>query len=153
MQYLYLPAFKKVRRIASHAKNQKFAGTDFTYDDMATLKWSEDYSPKLLETTNEHFVLELMPNTGKDKDYGKIKIWVNKENFYPMKFEYYDKSGKLWKVMERRNIEKIDSYWVSKEVEMKDLKDEHSTKMILSEVKFDSKLSDALFTERNLEKF
>ncbi|NIM57731.1 MAG: outer membrane lipoprotein-sorting protein, partial [Candidatus Aminicenantes bacterium] len=37
MMYLYLPAFKKVRRIAAHIKNQKFAGTDMTYDDLGTI--------------------------------------------------------------------------------------------------------------------
>jgi len=153
VQYIYLPAFEKVRRIASHVKNQSFAGTDFTYDDMGTLKYSDDYNPKLAETTAEHYLLELTPKEGKNKDYGKLKIWVRKDIFYPVKTEFYDKAGKLWKVMERRNIEKIGSYWVSKEVEMKDLKNEHSTKMILSEIKFDSKLSNDLFTGRNLEKY
>jgi len=33
IMYLYLPAFGKERRIASHVKNQNFAGTDFSYDD------------------------------------------------------------------------------------------------------------------------
>jgi len=153
VQYIYLPAFKKVRRIASHIKNQSFAGTDFTYDDIGTLKYSDDYNPKLAKTTAEHYVLELTPKEGKNKDYGKLKIWVRKDIFYPVKTEFYDKGGKLWKVMERRNIESISKYWVSEEVEVKDLKDEHSTKMILSEIKFDTKLSDDLFTERNLEKY
>ena len=153
VQYIYLPAFKKVRRIASHVKNQSFAGTDFTYDDIGTLKYSDDYNPKLAETTAEHYLLELTPKEGKNKDYRKLKIWVRKDIFYPVKTEFYDKSGKLWKVMERRNIESISKYWVAKEVEMKDLTDEHSTKMILSEIKFDSKLSDDLFTERSLEKY
>ncbi|NIR52116.1 outer membrane lipoprotein-sorting protein, partial [candidate division KSB1 bacterium] len=31
IKYLYLPAFRRVRRIASHMENQKFAGTDFSY--------------------------------------------------------------------------------------------------------------------------
>ncbi|MCD4678217.1 MAG: outer membrane lipoprotein-sorting protein, partial [Desulfobacula sp.] len=34
VMYIYMPAFGKERRIASHVKNQKFAGTDFSYDDM-----------------------------------------------------------------------------------------------------------------------
>ena len=34
IMYLYLPAFGKERRISTSAKNQNFAGTDFSYDDM-----------------------------------------------------------------------------------------------------------------------
>jgi outer membrane lipoprotein-sorting protein len=34
IMYLYLPAYGRERRIASSAKNQNFAGTDFSYDDM-----------------------------------------------------------------------------------------------------------------------
>ena len=33
-RWLYLPALKKVRRIAGESKNEYFMGTDFTYDDM-----------------------------------------------------------------------------------------------------------------------
>lgn len=153
VQYLYLPSFKKVRRIASHIKNQKFAGTDFTYDDLGTLKYSDDYNPKLVETSDQNYVLELIPKTGKNKDYSKLKIWVRKDIMFPVKTEFYDKANRLWKVMERKQVEKIDSYWVSKEIEMKDLKEQHNSKMLLSEIKLDSNLSDNLFTERNLEKF
>lgn len=34
--YVYLPAFGKVRRIASHTKDQGFLGLTFSQDDMAT---------------------------------------------------------------------------------------------------------------------
>lgn len=153
VQYLYLPAFKKVRRIASHIKNQKFAGTDFTYDDLGTLKYSDDYDPKLVEKTEDEYVLELKPKTGKNKDYSKLKIWVRKDIMFPIKTEFYDKANRLWKTMERIQVEKIDGYWISKEIVMKDLKDQHTSKMQLSEIKLDSSLSENLFTERNLEKF
>jgi len=36
--YTYLPAFKKVRRVAPHTMNQSFAGSDFTNDLMAFTK-------------------------------------------------------------------------------------------------------------------
>ncbi len=59
--YLYLPAFRKIRTIASHVKNESFAGTDFSYDDMSASGYEEDYTPTLLETTEEFYVLVLTP--------------------------------------------------------------------------------------------
>jgi len=152
VQYVYLPAFHKVRRIASSAKNTNFAGTDFSYDDLTTFEYSKDYNPKLLETDNDTYILELTPKPGVKKEYSKMKMWIKKDNFYPFKFESYDKNGKLWKIMERRRIEKIGNYWVSKEMEMKDVKINHSTKMIIEKPEFDTGLSDDLFTERNLSR-
>jgi len=152
VMYLYLPAFHKVRRIASHVKNQSFAGTDFSYDDLSSFKYAKEYNPKLLETTAKFYILELVPKPKVHKDYSKLKFWVRKDNFYPVKIEHYDKSGKLWKVMERRNIVKKGNYWVSLEMEMKDLKKQHSTKSIVEKVEFDTGLSDKIFTKRNLKK-
>ncbi len=152
VQYLYMPAFHKVRRIASHVKNTKFAGTDFTYDDLSSFKYSEDYNAKLLSEDNQFWVLELTPKPGVKKDYGKLKMWVRKDNYYPVKVEFYDKGGNLWKVMGRRQIEKMGKYWVSKEMEMKDLKEQHSTIMKLEDMKFDTGLSDKLFTKRYLKR-
>jgi len=152
VMYLYLPAFHKVRRIASHVKNQSFAGTDFSYDDLSSFKYAKEYNPKLLETTAKFYILELVPKPKVHKDYSKLKFWVRKDNFYPVKIEHYDKGGKLWKVMERRNIEKKGNYWVSLEMEMKDLKKQHSTKSIVEKVEFDTGLSDKIFTKRNLKK-
>ena len=152
VMYLYLPAFKKVRRLAAHVKNQKFAGTDFTYDDMGTIKYAEDYDARLDEETEESFVLTLTPKEGVAKDYRRLKMWAQKSSFYPTRIEYYDHADNLWKVMERRKLSKVEGYWTSLEIEMRDIKTEHRTIMRLAKITFDSGLSDAMFTQRFLQR-
>ncbi len=152
IMYLYLPAFKKVRRIAAHIKNQKFAGTDMTYDDLGTINYSEEYDPVFVEKNEQHFVLELTPKQGIKKDYSKLKIWVLKNNFFLEKMEFFDKGGNLWKKGEWREIEKNNNYWVAREIEFHDIKDDHRTKVILLEVKFDTGLKDEFFTPRYLKR-
>ena len=149
VMYLYLPAFKKVRRIASHVKNQRFAGTDFTYDDMGTIKYSEDYDARLEGESPESLVLVLTPKEGVQKDYEQLKMWVTRATFYPTRTEYYDRAGSLWKVMEWREIAQVEGYWTAAEIEMHDLKAEHRTVM-RSQSSFDTGLSDDLFTKRYL---
>lgn len=152
MMYLYLPAFGKTRRIASHVKNTKFAGTDFTYEDMAAVRYSEKWVPELIKKDENGYVLQLKPKKASETNYSKMMMRVNSGNFYPAKIEFYDKGDKLYKVMVREKIEKIEGCWVSKESAMEDLKGGHKTKMILENVKFDSGLSDELFTERYLQR-
>lgn len=150
IMYLYLPAFKKTRRIASHVKNTKFAGTDFTYEDMEAKRYSEKYIPELLGKEKDIYLLQLKPKKGIKSDYSKLIMQVRIDNFYPTKIDHYNKADKLYKVMTRDKIEKVNGYWISRESEMNDLKAKHKTKMILIEVKFDSGFPDDRFTKRYL---
>ncbi len=152
VMYVYFPAFKKVRRIASHVKNSTFAGTDFTYDDLSTFRYSKDYNPELLEVTDSSYVLKLIPKPGVKKEYSFLKMWVDKKTFYPTKIELYDKSGNLWKVLEMRRIEKIKNYYIAREMEMKDLKKQHSTKMTVEKIEVDTGIPDKVFTKRYLRR-
>ena len=152
VMYLYMPAFSKVRRIAAHVKNQKFAGTDFTYDDMGTIEYSNDYTASLLDESPDSLVLKLVPKPDSNKDYLFLKMWVARSNSFFTRIEYYDLSGNLWKVLDRREVSLIDGYWTSSEIEMHDIKLQHRTVMTLSEVEFDTGLEDSIFTQRFLRR-
>lgn len=149
VMYLYLPAFGKERRISSSAKNQNFAGTDFSYDDMESKPYSEKYTPKLIKSEGNVFVLELKPLAVKS-EYSKLIVNVNSANFYPETMEYYDKGNT--KIKEAKYIfKKIGNYWNAAEIEMTDLKKNHKTKMQMSDVKYDQGLTDDDFTVRKLK--
>jgi len=149
VMYLYLPAFGKERRIATSAKNQNFAGTDFSYDDMESVLFSVKYTPKLVKTESNVYVLELTPIGGKS-DYSKVMVQVNETDYYPELMEYYDKGNT--KVKEAKYIfKKIGNYWNVAEIEMSDLKKNHKTKMQMSDVKYDTGLTDDDFTIRKLK--
>ena len=150
VMYIYMPAFGKERRIASHVKNQKFAGTDFSYDDMEAKLFTLKFDPELIAQDDETFTLKLVPKPGLKTDYSKQVMKVNKQNFYPESTEYYNKGNK--KVKEATyQFEKVGDYWNPKEIMMKDLKKNHATKMIVSEVVYDQGLSDDEFTVRKLK--
>jgi len=149
IMWLYLPAFGKPKKISLLAKSQKFTGTDFSYEDMNTYSYSGKYDPKLLESTGNAFILELTPRSGKSK-YSKIILSINKTDFYPLLMEYYDRGGKKFKEASYK-YKKIGKYWNAEEVKMTDLNKNHSTKIILSDVRFDQNLSDDLFSVENLK--
>ena len=149
VMYLYLPAFGKERRISSSVKSQKFAGTDFSYDDMEAKQYSEKYIPKLLEPEADDYVLELKPKSPKSQ-YSKLIVRIFKTNFCPVYMGYYDKGNNKIKVATYQ-FEKIGKYWNAKEIEMTDLNKNHKTKMIMSNVKYDQNLSDGEFTVRKLK--
>lgn len=148
VMYLYLPAFGKERRISASVKNQNFAGTDFSYDDMESKPYAEKYTPKLVKTEGDAFVLELTPK-GRS-DYSRIIVHVNKTNYYPELMEYYDRGNAKIKVA-KYTFKKIGKYWNASEIEMNNIRKNHTTKMQMSDVKYDTGLSEDEFTVRKLK--
>jgi outer membrane lipoprotein-sorting protein len=148
VMYLYLPAYGKERRISSSIKNQNFAGTDFSYDDMEPIPYSDKYTPKLINTEGNEFVLELKPEG--QSDYSKIVVNINKTHYYPELMEYYDRGNTKIKVA-KYTFKKVGDYWNTTEIEMTNLKKNHKTKMQMTNVKYDTGLTDDDFTVRKLK--
>jgi len=150
--YLYLPAFRKVRRIASSVKNENFMGTDFSYEDMSQSEYARDYTARLLPAQNNQYVLELAPRPAADVSYSKLVMYADQSNYVLRRIEYFNKSGKLEKVLTVDNAEKIKGYWFGKRMEMRTVKNDHRTVLELSDIEFDQGLPDDFFSKRNLKR-
>jgi len=151
-QWIYLPALKKVKRISSDSKDDYFMGSDFTYDDLGDRHPNEDTHKLLREETidgKQCYVIESIP---KDKDYmySKTITWVIKDIWIGLKKEFYDEDGDLLKVLTVKKYEKIKDYWVISNTEMKNIQDNHTTKMVLSNIQVDIGIDDNKFTERTM---
>ncbi len=150
LQYLYLPAFNKVRRIATSVKNTNFAGTDFTYADLEATKWSDKWIPSVKSRDQDTTVLELAPRPGNTSGYSKQIATIQNDSFYPVRVECYDKSGSLAKVITRGDLKQVQGHWVAMTTTMEDVKKQHKSQMLTSDLKLDSGLGDDKFTERYL---
>ncbi|MDQ7054067.1 MAG: outer membrane lipoprotein-sorting protein [candidate division KSB1 bacterium] len=150
--YLYLPAFRRIRRIASSIKNERFMGTDFTYEDMSQSEFSKDYFAERLPDQDGLFVLQLTPRPDADVSYGRLVVYADSTNYVYRKVEYYDREGRVQKELILSDIERVDGYWVPKTMEMRDLSRNHKTLLELLEVRFDQGLSNKFFTQRNLKR-
>jgi outer membrane lipoprotein-sorting protein len=150
VMWLYMPAFEKPKKISMLAKGDAFNGTDFSFEDMATTPYSDRYIPSLLESKEDEYVLKLKPKSIKSA-YSQIIASISKSFGYPIKMEYYNGQGKKIKEADYR-YEKVGKYWSTAEVNMKDLEKNHSTKILLTDVKFDQGLSDDLFAVEKLKR-
>lgn len=150
VMYIYMPAFQKTRRIASHVKNGKFAGTDFTYEDMEAKRYTEIWIPKITGSEAGICTMELTLKPGKKSEYSKMIMQVRMDCMNPVRIEMYGKNGKLMKIQVREKLEKIGEYWVARSMTMEDVKSKHKSVMDFDKVEFDLGLSDELFTERAL---
>ncbi len=160
-QWLYLPALKKSKRIASSDKSASFMGSDFSYSDM-TSRNIEDYSYKLAKESKvgEHkvWIIESVPKTQKIIDetgYTKSYIFVRQDNFVVIRALHFMADGGKKKYMDVKKLEQIDGIWVATEIEMKTKKGKqtlHTTVLKFNDVKFNQNLNDSFFTVRQIEK-
>lgn len=152
VMWMYMPAFGRATKISMLSKSQAITGTDFAYEDMNYTTYSSLYKPDLVEDKNpDYYVLKLTPKS-KKSEYESILLYLNKEHHYPIKMEYFDKKDEMFKEASYNYVLK-NGYWYAEEVLMKDLKKEHSTKIIMTDVKFDLGLQDSIFTVEYLKQF
>ncbi|HPJ95562.1 MAG TPA: outer membrane lipoprotein-sorting protein [Deltaproteobacteria bacterium] len=149
--YLYLPAFDRVRRIASHARKESFAGSDLSNDDLSTGKYTDHYDAQIAQETETQYVLELTRKPGSDRIYPRVVAWVDKGEFTASKMELYDDQNNLWKTNEIEN-EKIQGYWTPRQITMKDVQKDHTTIMKITKIQYDTDLDDNVFTKRYLKR-
>ncbi len=149
--YLYLPEFHRIRRIASHARKESFVGSDFSYEDMGTIRFSKYYYARLVEETPDQYVLLLTLKPGVKKPYGKIKMWVSKKTLLPTKMELYGPSGELLKVSQQE-VRKIGKYWIPVKIKMTSVKKGGYTLLEMKEIEVDRGIDRKVFTKRFLKR-
>lgn len=149
VMWMYMPAFGKPKKISLLAKSQTFTGTDFSYEDMESKPYSDRYTPTLVETRDDSYLIKLVPLSDKSK-YARIMLTLHKTNFYPIQMDYYDERDNHFKTA-TYTYKKGNPYWYAEEVIMTDHKKESSTTIAIKDVLFDQGIPDSVFAVENLE--
>lgn len=154
-RFLYLPALGRIRRIATREKNENFAGTDFSYEDISGRKL-DDYTYRLKE---EEIIYEekncyLLASYPKEKDskYPKILSWVRKDNLVVIKAEYFNKKEEIEKTYQVLNLGKIDGIWTVLDHSMENHKTNHKTCIKVKGVQYNKGIPEKRFERRALKR-
>ncbi|MCU7806276.1 MAG: outer membrane lipoprotein-sorting protein [Candidatus Thiodiazotropha sp. (ex Semelilucina semeliformis)] len=154
-QWLYLPALKRVKRIASRNKSGPFMGSEFAYEDISSQE-VEKYTYKFIEESSYEgkasFLLErypVDPNSG----YTRQQVWVDQAQFIPLKIEYYDRKNALLKTLVFRGYQQyLDQYWRADQMYMENHQTGKSTLLSWEKYNFRSGLSDGDFNKNSLKR-
>jgi len=113
-QWLFLPALKRVKRIASANKSGPFVGSEFAYEDLSSselpkyeYRWLRD------ETLDGRlaFVIEerpVYPHSG----YTRRVVWLDQQMYQPLQVEFYDRRNSLLKTLTASGYTlHLERYW------------------------------------------
>jgi outer membrane lipoprotein-sorting protein len=146
--WVYLPAFGKVRRIASHTKDAGFLGMTFSQDDMATTAYGPQYTASVLSDDAATTRLSLTPKA--DAPYAKIEITVSKDHMVPSELRYFNAEGKNVKTETRTGYACEGDVCTPGELKMTDNTKGAFTKLVAKSREVNKEISDDVFSQRNL---
>ena len=154
-RFLYLPALGRVRRIATSEKDENFAGTDFSYEDISGRKLG-NYTYQLIEEeviyeNRKCYLLASYPKEMNAK-FPMIYSWVRKDNYVIIKAEYYNKREEIEKTFHVLKLDKVDGIWTSLELLMENHKMNHKTFSRVTNVEYNQGIPDIRFDKRELMK-
>ncbi|WP_063345215.1 outer membrane lipoprotein-sorting protein [Vibrio jasicida] len=154
-QWLYLPALKRVKRIASRNKSGPFMGSEFAYEDLSSFeieKYRFNYLKDDAIKGQDTFVLEQIP-TDKNSGYTKQVVWLDKAHYRPMKVEFYDRKGALLKTLVFSDYKQyLNQYWRAHTMAMTNHQTGKSTELTTSELTFQTGLKDTDFNKNILKR-
>ncbi|MBI5683065.1 MAG: outer membrane lipoprotein-sorting protein [Deltaproteobacteria bacterium] len=152
-RWLFVPAINMVRRIAAQDKTSSFVGSDFTYEDISGRDIEDDNHTIVKEEKigeNDCYVIKSAPKRG-DVDYSYKLSWIDKTHFLPIKEEYYDRKGELYKVFSADEIKDVKGFPTIAKRTMKNLQSGHSTEVAYIKSDYNIGIEDSLFSERFLK--
>lgn len=143
-QWLYLPALKRVKRIASANMSSAFVGSEFTYEDLLsaevekfTYRWLRDEPCGELNC----FVIERRPRY-ENSGYSKQVTWIDQAEFRTIRIEYFDRKERLRKTLVFEDYRQyLDRFWRARVMRMENQQTGKVTVLTFDDFRFQTGLT------------
>ena len=154
-QWLYLPALKRVKRIASRNKSGPFMGSEFAYEDLASQE-IEKYHYKFLRDDKlngqDCFVIERDP-VDKYSGYSTLETWIRKDRLTVEKVVFRDRKKSLLKTLTMEGYQQYkDKHWRADVFKMINHQKGKETTLDWQDYRFKNGLKDRDFQQTALKR-
>ena len=151
---MWLPSFRRMRRIATSKRGESFMGSDLSFEDL-TSRTLTDYSYNLLGEEllagEAVWILENVPKPELRSSYSRIVSKVRKHDAAVLQETIYDRAGELLK---ERSTEfgPFGDYLLPVRMVVRNVQKNHTTELTFTNIKVDTGIEESLFHERNLRR-
>lgn len=147
-QWIFLPALKRVKRIAASNMSSAFVGSEFAYEDLLSdepekfdFRWLRD------EACGEWqcHVVERRP-VYEGSGYSRQVVWYDMEELRQIKIDYYDRRNRHEKTLELMEYRiYLDRHWRPHLMQMEDHLTEKLTLLEFGDFQFQTGLTEQDF--------
>ena len=154
----WIPSIDKSIKLPPSMMMQNWMGTDFTNDDL--VKQSSivvDYSHSLIgDSTIQNldcYKIELIPNDNAPVVWGRIVIFIDKNEYMQMRTEFYDEDGFMINLMNFYDVKEMGERIIPTTMEMIPVDSpDKKTIMIYESIEFDIDISEDYFTTQKMKR-
>ncbi|MDZ4261033.1 MAG: outer membrane lipoprotein-sorting protein [Pseudomonadota bacterium] len=154
-QWLYLPALKRVKRIASDNKSGPYMGSEFAYEDIASQeleKYTYQYLRDEVFDGVDCFVVERIP-VDENSGYKRQVVWLDKAEYRPLKTDFYDRKDVLLKTLINTGYKKyLQHHWRPDEMFMENVQNGKTTRILWKNYRFNTGLVEKDFQVNDLRR-
>ena len=150
-RWLYLPGLDLVKRIAASDKRTSFVGSDWFYEDISGRSLTAD-KHELLEGSKSYYLLKHTPKKASSVEFSYYKMWVHRASLLPTKVEYFNKSGKKYRVMTVEEVKDVQGFKTVTKATMESLAAGTKTTVQYDKVQYNIGLPAKVFSERYLRR-
>ncbi len=152
-RWLFIPSINLVNRIAARDSRSSFVGSDFTYEDISGRDIEADTYKYIKEDAIQGKPCHVIESTPKSQtEYTKKVSWIDKVTYIPLKEEYYDIQGSLYKTFTADKVETVNGLPAVTKRTMENIKSGHRTEVVFENISYNVGLNDDVFSERFLRK-
>ena len=154
----WVPNIERMIKIPPSMMMQSWMGSDFTNDDLVKeSSMADDYDQKLLGEEEIQgyncYKIELIPHDDAAVVWGKVIMWISKEELHWLKAEFYDEDGYLVNTEILSDIKKMDDRVMPTRLEMIPADEEgHKTIMIFDNIDFNVDIKESFFSQQNMKR-
>jgi len=150
-QYIYMPSYRKVKKITGSTKNDNFLDTDLKYSELSLVSGDveQDNETQMIEETDVHYVIRIDIEDD-DVEYDYMIMTVDRTSMNMERVEFYNADDKMLKTMTASDYDEIDGYTVFGRLEVTDVEAAHTTRMNLVEAEFDIPITTKFFSTLNM---
>jgi hypothetical protein len=159
-RFLYLPALGRVRRIAGAERQESFAGSDLSYEDIG----GRDVADYTYSFADENAVWTA-PDGAKlpawqlesrardaDADFPRSVSLVLKDRFIVVHADIYNRRNERAKVFDVARLDRVDGIWTVLELAVVNAQQKTKTELTTTSVDYNVGLMEGDFTRQALER-
>ena len=147
LQYIYLPEYKKAKRITGSQKNGSFLGSDLTYADLESRDAKDGKKTRLPDgkvagQPVHHVRIEINDD---ESDYGHLDLYIHQKYHLPLKMEFFDRGDQLLKTLFAKKVQKKGGKIVVSRMLLKNHKRGTQTVLQIDSLDPEAAFTDAIF--------